>query len=83
MTVQTLGRCGLLLTVLLLSACSSTSSSQWMSPEEASQANTSTRCSWLFGSCGYEGSYEPGEAVYAEQEAARLNRAQLSRLKGF
>jgi hypothetical protein len=54
-----------------------------MSPEEASQANTSTRCSWLFGSCGYEGSYEPGEAVYAEQEAARLNRAQLSRLKGF
>lgn len=29
----------------------------------------------------YEGSYEPGEEKYAEEEAKRLNRQQLERLK--
>ncbi|TAN29284.1 MAG: hypothetical protein EPN31_06725 [Castellaniella sp.] len=35
-------------------------------------------------SCNYNGQYEPGERDYAEQEAKRLNRAEVQRLKrGF
>ncbi|MYZ46023.1 hypothetical protein EYW45_23840 [Achromobacter sp. KS-M25] len=33
------------------------------------------KCKWNRSSCMYEGSYEPGEAQYAEEEAKRLNRA--------
>lgn len=38
-------------------------------------------CTWNPDSCRYEGSYEPDEEVYAEQEARRLNRAALERLR--
>lgn len=38
-------------------------------------------CTFSFGGCMYEGSYEPGEEKYAEEEAKRLNRQQLERLK--
>ena len=31
--------------------------------------------------CIYKGSYEPGERAYAEDEARRLNQAQLDRLR--
>ena len=35
-------------------------------------------------SCNYNGQYEPGERDYAEQEAKRLNRAEVQRLqRGF
>ena len=29
----------------------------------------------------YKGNYEQGEALYAEQEAARLNRAEAARIQ--
>ena len=38
-------------------------------------------CAWYRGGCSYEGPYEAGEKDYAEAEAARLNRAQSSRLR--
>jgi len=38
-------------------------------------------CQWSPGSCIYKGSYEPGERAYAEDEARRLNQAQLIRLR--
>jgi len=39
-------------------------------------------CAWYRGGCSYEGPYEADEKDYAEAEAARLNRAQSSRLGG-
>ncbi|HLU04695.1 MAG TPA: hypothetical protein VKZ94_18155 [Advenella sp.] len=39
-------------------------------------------CAWYRSSCSYEGPYEADEKDYAEEEAARLNRAQSSRLGG-
>jgi hypothetical protein len=41
----------------------------------------SAQCKVSRSSCMYEGSYEPGEADYAEQEAAKLNKAQTSKLR--
>lgn len=38
-------------------------------------------CTFSFGGCMYEGSYEPGEEKYAEEEAKRLNREQIEKLK--
>lgn len=43
----------------------------------AAQAN---ECERNRSRCIYEGSYEPGERDYAEDEAARLNRASSARL---
>ncbi len=39
------------------------------------------QCTVARSSCMYEGSYEPGEADYAEQEAAKLNKTQTSKLR--
>ncbi|MFC4299201.1 MULTISPECIES: hypothetical protein [Castellaniella] len=38
-------------------------------------------CQWNRSRCLYEGSYEPGERDYAEQEAKDLNRASLQKLR--
>ena len=38
-------------------------------------------CRWSRSSCMYEGAYDPGERDYATEEAARLNRAELRRLR--
>lgn len=38
-------------------------------------------CRWNRSSCIYEGSYESGEADYAVEEARRLNRASIERLR--
>ncbi|HET8597641.1 MAG TPA: hypothetical protein VFM22_07770 [Castellaniella sp.] len=77
MPIQTLCRYGaILLFGALVSGCASSDAPT----PTASRASSS--CGWLFGNCGYEGAYEPGEKDYAEEEAARLNRAQLSRLRG-
>ena len=39
-------------------------------------------CRWNRSGCLYDGKYEAGEKEYAEEEAARLNRQQLERLRG-
>lgn len=46
----------------------------------ATSGQARSACQWNPASCMYKGSYEPGEDVYAEQEAARLNRAEAARL---
>ncbi|KAB0623086.1 hypothetical protein [Castellaniella defragrans] len=45
------------------------------------QADRGGECQWNRSRCLYEGSYEPGERDYAEQEAKELNRASLERLR--
>ncbi len=41
----------------------------------------SSECVANASSCMYNGQYEPGERYYAEQEAKRLNHAEVERLK--
>ena len=46
--------------------------------------SASNPCAFNKSSCMYNGNYEAGERQYAENEARRLNQAQLERLKrGF
>lgn len=77
--MKTLSRCGsVLLLIVFLSACSS------FDRETASASSVSERqddCAWNRSSCLYEGRYDVGERDYAEEEAKRLNRAQLNRLR--
>ncbi|MET0184926.1 MAG: hypothetical protein ABW210_05665 [Achromobacter sp.] len=56
----------MLLLLALVSGCSSGGSGS---------SSLVNKCKWNRSSCMYEGSYEPGEAQYAEEEARRLNRA--------
>lgn len=46
-------------------------------------ASTAPRdeCRWDRSRCMHEGSYEPGEREYAEQEAKELNRAAAKKLR--
>ena len=61
MTIQILSRCGAAAALMVLaSACSF--------------PGGGGECRWNRSSCMYEGSYEPGEREYAEEEARRLNR---------
>jgi len=62
MSIRTLSRFGLsLFLVGVISGCSSTGGS--------------VQCRLNPSSCMHEGSYEPGEDEFAEQEAKDLNRA--------
>ncbi|MHA3903104.1 hypothetical protein ACTPOE_05915 [Castellaniella sp. WN] len=45
------------------------------------QTDRGGECQWNRSRCLYEGSYEPGERDYAEQEAKDLNRAALEKLR--
>lgn len=47
---------------------------------ETSSHRSGGECQWNRSSCMHEGSYEPGERDYAEEEAKRLNRAASARL---
>lgn len=68
-------------TIVLLAGCSWGSSYHARPVSQgASYVKASTPCQWNPSACMYKGSYEPGEDVYAEQEAARLNRAEAARL---
>ncbi len=70
MTVQTMMRCALgLLMAAFVAGCSS--------------PGPLNKCKWNRSSCMYEGSYEPGEERYAEEEARRLNRASINRLRNL
>ncbi|MFC4273819.1 hypothetical protein [Achromobacter aloeverae] len=48
----------------------------------SSSSRTSLQCAVSKSSCMYDGPYEPGEADYAESEAAKLNSQQQVRLRG-
>lgn len=73
MSIQMLSRCGLsVFVVALISGCTVTGT------EDSDPGN---KCKWNRSSCMHEGSYEPGERAYAEQEAKRLNQAALKRLR--
>jgi len=65
MSVQTLGRCCV---VLFLAALSS-------------GCSVVGECGLLRSSCIYEGQYESGEEDYAEDEAKRLNKESSDRLR--
>ena len=78
MSIRTFGRCGAVLTLgLLIVGCSATRPEQSAKYEQRAD----NKCKWNRSSCLYEGSYEPDERLYAEDEAKRLNRAQLARLR--
>lgn len=66
MSIQTLGRYGI---VLFLAALSSGCSS------------IIGECGFARSSCMYEGKYEQGEEDYAEAEAKRLNKQSTDRLR--
>lgn len=66
MSIQMLGRCGVMLFLAVLSAGCSTVAGE---------------CGWLRSSCMYEGQYESGEEDYAEDEAKRLNQESSDRLR--
>ncbi|MDS1142005.1 hypothetical protein RE432_16300 [Pusillimonas sp. SM2304] len=73
MLIKTSSRCGMaLFFAALVSGCSS------VAPASSERPNA---CTWNRSSCMYEGKYEPGEEAYAEQEAKRLNRAAVSKLR--
>lgn len=70
---QTVIQCGMvLLCTLFIAGCSSPS---------VSASSRSNECIWNRSGCMYEGSYESGERIYAEEEAKRLNRAASARLR--
>lgn len=64
--------CTLLVLAALAGGCSTSG------PGEASRDSACLRDR---AGCMHEGSYEPGERAYAEEEASRLNQAQLSRMR--
>ena len=70
MAVQRSSACVALL-VLALAGCSST----------GGVADRRDECRGKRSSCMYEGAYEHGERDYAIEEAARLNKAELKRLR--
>lgn len=66
MSIQTLGRYGVVLFLAVLSSgC----------------AKVVGECGWVRSSCMYDGKYEQGEEDYAEAEAKRLNKQSTDRLR--
>ncbi|MFV0284511.1 MAG: hypothetical protein ACK5JE_12075 [Castellaniella sp.] len=53
----------------------------WGGHPSRGQTSRVDECRWDRSKCLYEGSYEPGERDYAEQEAKELNRAALEKLR--
>lgn len=73
MSIKTLIRYGVaLFLVALVSGCSLMGLGASDSDDE---------CKWNRSKCMYEGSYEPGERDYAEEEAKRLNQAASAKLR--
>ncbi|MGB6242464.1 MAG: hypothetical protein WBF69_08270 [Castellaniella sp.] len=83
MPIRTLSRLGAVVALAMLaSGCASDSTTSSLG-DSISTALSKPLCAVSPSSCLYKGSYEPGEAAYAEQEARRLNQAQLIRLRGM
>lgn len=84
MSIRTLSRLGTVLALAALaSGCASDSNTTGGIGSSIGTALSKPLCAVSPSSCIYKGSYEPGEATYAEQEARRLNQAQLLRLRGM
>lgn len=87
MSIQTLSRYTMAFVLAaLVSGCSSilpgsSGSGSGASSSAASERVVSDNCKFLRSRCIYEGSYDAGERNYAEQEAKRLNKAELERLR--
>ncbi|MBV7481827.1 hypothetical protein [Bordetella sp. BOR01] len=73
MSIQTLGRCSVALCLVALAGCSSGGS--------GTMSRLFNECTWNRSGCMHEGSYEADEEDYAEEEAARLNKAQSVRFR--
>ncbi|SAI66979.1 Uncharacterised protein [Bordetella ansorpii] len=56
-------------------------SSEASKADGAKAAREEANCRKNRRTCIFEGSYEPGESRYAEQEAQRLNKAEAERLR--
>jgi len=81
MSIQLLSRCAVVLLVGTVAVgCSSSSAPTSSSASRALTVYDDT-CKGNRRACIYEGSYEPGERDYAEEEAKRLNRAQAARIR--
>ncbi|AOB29717.1 hypothetical protein AKI39_01995 [Bordetella sp. H567] len=82
-------RVGVLLFLALVAGCSSTKPSPGTPAKSATSSKSPSAAAAKVGDacasnrrkCIYEGSYESGERNYAEQEAKRLNMAELERLR--
>lgn len=81
MSIQMLSRSGLALCLVVLVSGCSTSGSGDSERASISGRVVSDECRWSRSNCIYEGSYEPGERDYAEEEARRLNRAATRKLR--
>lgn len=74
MSIQVLSRYGCaVFLVALVSGC--------VSPGYVATDHPRESCRWNPQSCMHEGSYQPGEGEYAEQQAQDLNRAESIRLR--
>jgi len=85
-STQSVSRSGLaLLLVILVSGCTLTGpEASYISPKTKDSgiaALDRNDCKRNRSRCIHEGAYEPTERNYAEQEAKRLNRAALDRLR--
>ena len=75
MPIQTFGRLTMALWLIaLVTGCSSNG---------LGSSNIGNECTWNRSSCMHEGSYEPGEREYAEQEAKDLNQASSKKLRRY
>lgn len=87
MSMKSLGYGAAVCLAALLAGCSSTSSSSSSVQERRASASAysasrvSDECKPKRSSCLYNGSYESGERGYAEDEAKRLNLAEVERLR--
>ncbi|HEY9318681.1 hypothetical protein J2732_001932 [Achromobacter deleyi] len=87
MSIQSLSRyAAALVLAALASGCSSilpgsSGSGSGEASSAASERVVSDNCKFIRSRCIYEGSYDAGERNYAEQEAKRLNKAELDRLR--
>lgn len=70
----------LALPAFAVAGCSSPVASLFGGNDQAAYSRSS-ECVINRSRCIYEGSYESGERDYAEEQARRLNQAQLERLK--
>jgi hypothetical protein len=85
MSIHMLSRCGTaLLLAVAVAGCSSVkpaASGAEAAAPSVSAARAGDTCKGNRSKCIFKGAYEPGEKDYAEQEAKRLNLAELERLR--
>lgn len=70
MIISSLNRCAALLLLALIAGCGVGAADRGRD-----------ECRWNRSSCMHEGAYEPGEREFAEDEASRLNKEALKRLR--